>query len=131
MQIYQQICRLFWKNWYHCYRLIYLCFTKKKSASDTQETASIRSTAMTENQARKFSNVITFMQMTSDACEGLISIIIVNKYDRFSRNMCENLSVTNELEERRDKTFQEIWKLNIQHREYVNLVGSLKFKEEI
>lgn len=63
---------------------------------------------MTENQARKFSNVITFMQMTSDACEGLISIIIVNKYDRFSRNMCENLSVTNELEERRDKTFQEI-----------------------
>ena len=39
-----------------------------------------------------------FMQMMSDAKEGLIEEIIVKKYDRFSRNMREYLNVTNELD---------------------------------
>ena len=39
-----------------------------------------------------------FMQMMSDAKEGLIEKIIVKKYDRFSRNMREYLNVTNELD---------------------------------
>ena len=38
-----------------------------------------------------------FMQMMSDAREGLISRIIVKKYDRFSRNMREYLNITDEL----------------------------------
>lgn len=39
-----------------------------------------------------------FMQMMTDAKEGLIDKIIVKKYDRFSRNMREYLNVTNELD---------------------------------
>ncbi len=39
-----------------------------------------------------------FMQMMSDAKEGLIARIIVKKYDRFSRNMREYLNITNELD---------------------------------
>ena len=39
-----------------------------------------------------------FQQMMSDAKEGLISRIIVKKYDRFSRNMREYLNVTNILD---------------------------------
>ena len=39
-----------------------------------------------------------FMQMMSDAREGLISRIIVKKYDRFSRNMREYLNITDELD---------------------------------
>ena len=39
-----------------------------------------------------------FMQMMSDAHEGLISRIIVKKYDRFSRNMREYLNITDELD---------------------------------
>ena len=39
-----------------------------------------------------------FMQMMSDAKEGLIAKIIVKKYDRFSRNMREYLNITNELD---------------------------------
>ena len=39
-----------------------------------------------------------FMQITSDAKEGLIDKIIVKKYYRFSRNMREYLNVTNELD---------------------------------
>ena len=38
-----------------------------------------------------------FMQMMSDAREGLISRIIVKKYDRFSRNMREYLNITAKL----------------------------------
>ena len=38
------------------------------------------------------------MQMMSDAREGLISRIIVKKYDRFSRNMREYLNITDELD---------------------------------
>ena len=40
----------------------------------------------------------SFMQMMSDAKEGLISRIIVKKYDRFSRNMRDYLNVTDELD---------------------------------
>jgi len=39
-----------------------------------------------------------FMQMMSDAKEGLIERIIVKKYDRFSRNMRDYLNVTDELD---------------------------------
>ena len=39
-----------------------------------------------------------FMQMMSDAREGIISRIIVKKYDRFSRNMREYLNITDELD---------------------------------
>lgn len=39
-----------------------------------------------------------FMQMMNDAREGLISRIIVKKYDRFSRNMREYLNITDELD---------------------------------
>ena len=39
-----------------------------------------------------------FMQMMSDAREGLISRIVVKKYDRFSRNMREYLNITDELD---------------------------------
>lgn len=39
-----------------------------------------------------------FQQMMSDAREGLISRIIVKKYDRFSRNMREYLNITDELD---------------------------------
>ncbi|MGN0182109.1 MAG: recombinase family protein [Candidatus Ornithomonoglobus sp.] len=39
-----------------------------------------------------------FMQMMTDAKNGLIDKIIVKKYDRFSRNMREYLNVTNELD---------------------------------
>ena len=39
-----------------------------------------------------------FMQMMSDAREGLIERIIVKKYDRFSRNMRDHLNVTDELD---------------------------------
>lgn len=39
-----------------------------------------------------------FMQMMSDAEEGLIERIIVKKYDRFSRNMREYLNITNTLD---------------------------------
>jgi len=39
-----------------------------------------------------------FMQMMSDAREGLIERIIVKKYDRFSRNMRDYLNVTDELD---------------------------------
>ena len=39
-----------------------------------------------------------FMQMMSDAKEGLLERIIVKKYDRFSRNMREYLNVTNTLD---------------------------------
>jgi DNA invertase Pin-like site-specific DNA recombinase len=39
-----------------------------------------------------------FQMMMSDAREGLISCIIVKKYDRFSRNMREYLNITNELD---------------------------------
>lgn len=39
-----------------------------------------------------------FMQMMDDAREGLISRIIVKKYDRFSRNMHEYLNITDELD---------------------------------
>jgi DNA invertase Pin-like site-specific DNA recombinase len=39
-----------------------------------------------------------FQQMMSDAKDGLITRIIVKKYDRFSRNMREYLNVTNELD---------------------------------
>ena len=39
-----------------------------------------------------------FMQMMEDANDGLISRIIVKKYDRFSRNMREYLNITNELD---------------------------------
>ena len=39
-----------------------------------------------------------FMQMMSDAREGLISRIIVKKYDRFSRNMREYLNITDEFD---------------------------------
>ena len=39
-----------------------------------------------------------FMQMMSDAKDGLIDRIVVKKYDRFSRNMREYLNITNELD---------------------------------
>ena len=39
-----------------------------------------------------------FMQMMSDAKDGLIDRIIVKKYDRFSRNMREYLNITDELD---------------------------------
>lgn len=39
-----------------------------------------------------------FQQMMSDARDGLISRIVVKKYDRFSRNMREYLNITDELE---------------------------------
>ena len=39
-----------------------------------------------------------FMQMMSDAKDGLIDKIIVKKYDRFSRNMREYLNITDELD---------------------------------
>ena len=39
-----------------------------------------------------------FMQMMSDAREGLICRIVVKKYDRFSRNMREYLNITDELD---------------------------------
>ncbi|MCL2571932.1 MAG: recombinase family protein [Defluviitaleaceae bacterium] len=39
-----------------------------------------------------------FMQMMSDAKEGLLERIIVKKYDRFSRNMRDYLNVTDELD---------------------------------
>lgn len=39
-----------------------------------------------------------FMQMMQDARDGLISRIVVKKYDRFSRNMREYLNITDELE---------------------------------
>ncbi len=39
-----------------------------------------------------------FQQMMSDARDGLISRIIVKKYDRFSRNMREYLNITDELD---------------------------------
>ncbi len=39
-----------------------------------------------------------FMQMMSNAREGLISRIVVKKYDRFSRNMREYLNITDELD---------------------------------
>ena len=39
-----------------------------------------------------------FMQMMQDARDGLISQIIVKKYDRFSRNMREYLNVSEELD---------------------------------
>lgn len=39
-----------------------------------------------------------FMQMMQDARDGLISRIIVKKYDRFSRNMREYLNITDELD---------------------------------
>ena len=39
-----------------------------------------------------------FMQMMSDAREGLISRSIVKKYDRFSRNMRDYLNITDELD---------------------------------
>ena len=39
-----------------------------------------------------------FMQMMQDARDGLISQIIVKKYDRFSRNMREYLNITDELD---------------------------------
>ncbi len=39
-----------------------------------------------------------FQQMMSDAREGLISRIVVKKYDRFSRNMREYLNITDELD---------------------------------
>jgi DNA invertase Pin-like site-specific DNA recombinase len=39
-----------------------------------------------------------FQQMMSDAKDGLISRIVVKKYDRFSRNMREYLNITNELD---------------------------------
>lgn len=39
-----------------------------------------------------------FMQMMSDAHDGIIGRIIVKKYDRFSRNMREYLNITDELD---------------------------------
>ena len=39
-----------------------------------------------------------FQQMMQDARDGLISRIVVKKYDRFSRNMREYLNITNELD---------------------------------
>lgn len=39
-----------------------------------------------------------FQQMMADARDGLISRIIVKKYDRFSRNMREYLNITDELD---------------------------------
>ena len=39
-----------------------------------------------------------FQQMMQDAREGLISRIVVKKYDRFSRNMREYLNITDELD---------------------------------
>lgn len=39
-----------------------------------------------------------FMQMMSDAKDGLIDRIVVKKYDRFSRNMREYLNITDELD---------------------------------
>ena len=39
-----------------------------------------------------------FQQMMQDARDGLISRIVVKKYDRFSRNMREYLNVSNELD---------------------------------
>lgn len=39
-----------------------------------------------------------FMQMMSDAKDGLIDKIVVKKYDRFSRNMREYLNITDELD---------------------------------
>ena len=39
-----------------------------------------------------------FMQMMQDARDGLISRIVVKKYDRFSRNMREYLNITDELD---------------------------------
>lgn len=38
-----------------------------------------------------------FQLMMTDAREGLISKIVVKKYDRFSRNMREYLNITDEL----------------------------------
>ena len=38
------------------------------------------------------------MQMMQDARDGLISRIVVKKYDRFSRNMREYLNITDELD---------------------------------
>ena len=38
-----------------------------------------------------------FQQMMTDARDGLISRIVVKKYDRFSRNMREYLNITDEL----------------------------------
>ena len=39
-----------------------------------------------------------FIQMMQDARDGLISRIVVKKYDRFSRNMREYLNITDELD---------------------------------
>lgn len=39
-----------------------------------------------------------FQEMMQDARDGMISRIIVKKYDRFSRNMREYLNITNELD---------------------------------
>jgi DNA invertase Pin-like site-specific DNA recombinase len=39
-----------------------------------------------------------FQQMMSDAKDGIISRIIVKKYDRFSRNLRDYLNITNELD---------------------------------
>ena len=39
-----------------------------------------------------------FIQMMQDARDGLISRIVVKKYDRFSRNLCDYLNVSEELD---------------------------------
>jgi DNA invertase Pin-like site-specific DNA recombinase len=49
--------------------------------------------------AKDVANRPAFQQMMSDSREGLISRIIVKKYDRFSRNMRDYLNVTNTLDE--------------------------------
>ncbi|MDR2570489.1 MAG: recombinase family protein [Oscillospiraceae bacterium] len=48
--------------------------------------------------AKDIANRPAFQQMMSDAKEGLITKIIVKKYDRFSRNMRDYLNVTNTLD---------------------------------
>lgn len=45
-----------------------------------------------------------FQEMMQDARDGIISRIVVKKYDRFSRNMREYLNITDEL----DSTYGDI-----------------------
>ena len=70
-----------------------------------------------------------FMQMMQDARDGLISRIVVKKYDRFSRNMREYLNITDEL----DRYGVSVYSLSepffseLYHQNYLSDYNSLPF----
>lgn len=75
-----------------------------------------------------------FQQMMADAKEGLISRIIVKKYDRFSRNLREFLNIIHELDECGVSIFSLSEPFNTETKEgrlmLHNLMGFAEFERE-